>query len=93
MRRCAICGRTARVTEMRTVGNERVGDFCSGCQGLGWEAFFVSRNGGDEYEHSLILWRWRRRAAEVKGAEFNESPPGSPAEKTLMKWASALGES
>lgn len=76
---------------MRTHGGERVGHFCRGeCQGLGWEAFFVTKMKGDEYEHALILWRWRRRRAEVDGRTFLEPAPKSPAEMDLERWAAGL---
>ena len=90
--RCAVCGRTEGVAEMRTHGGERIGNFCaSRCQGLGWQAWFTMRNGGSEYEHALCLWEQKQRRAEVTGLPFLESMPETPAEKTLTKWAAALG--
>lgn len=88
--RCAVCS-TDGAKEMSTHGDERVGFFCVGeCQGLGWEAFFVTKTNGDEFEHALILWRWRRRRAEVDGRTFLEPAPKSLPEMDLERWAAGL---
>lgn len=93
MRRCAVCGRaSADVMEQETAGGTRYGMACPGiCQGLLWESHFVRATGGDEYEHALILWHWRRRRAEVQGRTFAEAPPKSAAERELDTLIEAHG--
>jgi hypothetical protein len=90
--RCAVCGRTENVSEMRTCGGERVGNFCAGkCQGLGWQAWFTMKVGGNEHEHALCLWEQKQRRAEVAGLPFLEPIPKTDAEVALDRWATSLG--
>lgn len=85
--RCAVCGSEGlEVREHVTAGGERYGMPCPGeCSGLLFEAHFIRATGGDEHEHALVLWRWRRRRAEVEGRTFLERPPESAAERALTR--------
>ena len=79
--RCAVCGRESAIRQ-ETVSGDFFGNACEGaCLGLLWEAWFIKRTAGSEFDHALILWQWKRRRAEVEGRPFAEAPPKSIAEK------------
>jgi hypothetical protein len=85
--RCAVCRvDDGRVRRWHTVGGTDYGSAHPGeCAGLLWEAHFIAATGQSEHEHALILWRWKRRAAEVAGAPFNAPLPVSPAEAAVTR--------
>ena len=90
-KRCAVCGREG-AKQLTTHGGTHLGHACAEvCTGLLWESHFVRATGGDDYEHALVLWHWKGRAADVRGIPFREPPPTSPAEVVLTEWASRLG--
>lgn len=81
--RCAVCGRsTPEVLRWATRGGTDYGMACRGeCAGLLWEAHFIRATSGSEEDQALILWRWRRRRAEVEGRRFDEPAPMTAAEQ------------
>lgn len=85
--RCAVCGRTAPdVYRWSTVGGTDYGMACRGeCAGLLWEAHFIRVTDGTEEEHSLIVWKWRRRRAEVGGRRFAEPMPESESDAAFRR--------
>lgn len=83
--RCAVCNGSDPhlVREHQAQGGARYGMACRGeCAGLLWEAHFASVTDSTEFEHSLVLWRWQRRRAEVAGVAFLVPPPSSEVERT-----------
>ena len=89
--RCAVCSRVG-AKQLTTVGGTHLGFACAEvCTGLLWTAHFVRATNGDDYDHALVLWEWKGRAADVNGVPFKEPPPKSPAEKALDRWAGSLG--
>lgn len=75
---CAVCGRPG-ATRQTTVGGTFYGNACkSECLGLLWSAHFIKATGGSEFDHSFVLWEWRRRRAEVDGRTFLEPAPLDP---------------
>lgn len=85
--KCAVCRtETGRVRRWVTLGGTDYGAAHPGeCAGLLWEAHFIAATGQSEHEHALILWRWKRRAAEVANAPFTTPPPTSPAEAAVVR--------
>lgn len=85
--RCAVCRiDDDRVRRHETHGGRDIGSAHHGeCFGLLYEAFFATITNAAEWEHALVLWRWRRRAADVAGEPFREAPPDSPAEHAATK--------
>ena len=82
--RCAVCGGTDPhlVRDWETRGGTRYGMACRGeCAGLLWEAHFLRATGCTDDEMDLLLWRWRRRRAEVQGQDFPEPSPMSRVER------------
>lgn len=64
---------------------------CAGeCAGLLWEAHLIRATGASEHEHALILWRWKRRRAEVELRPFTDPLPESPVERELRRVVAQL---
>lgn len=80
--RCAVCGRdNPEVRRCETVSGTVYGSACRGeCEALLWEAWFLTTEFGrpesePEFWSALMLWKWKRRRAEVRGEDFTEPPP------------------
>lgn len=98
MSRCAVCG-SPEAPRLATVRGEYLGSACRGeCEALLWESHFLRVTEAPEYEHVEVLWRWKRRAAEVREVSFCESQPQSPAEVAIDRvilgrgWAATAKE-
>lgn len=91
--RCAVCSRPG-AKKLTTIGGTHLGYACAEvCTGLLWEAHFVRATCGSDYDHALILWQWKARAADVNGVPFREPMPKSPDEVLLDQWAASVGVS
>jgi hypothetical protein len=91
MARCAVCG-SPEAPRLATVRGEYLGSACRGeCEALLWESHFLRVTGAPEWEHAEVLWRWKRRAAEVRGESFDEFQPQSPAEAALDRVIAGRG--
>lgn len=75
--RCAVCAvDSERVKRQFTAGGEDFGSACPGeCAGLLWEAHYNRATGANEDEHGLVVWKWKRRRADVEGRVFLEPMP------------------
>jgi hypothetical protein len=89
--KCAVC-RRPDAKPLTTIRGSHLGWACAEiCTGLLWQSHFVRATGGSPYDHALVLWEWKARAADVNGVPFKEPPPESPAEKVLTAWANSMG--
>lgn len=83
--RCAVCGRDEG-KRRETVGGDFFGNACDGeCVGLLWESHFVRACQGTEADHSLMLWKMKRRRAEVTGLPFSEPMPDDSLDKAFQR--------
>lgn len=84
--RCVVCRvDDESVVRHSSCGGEDYGSAHRGeCAGLLWEGFYVTKTGGDEDEHAWVLWKWKRRAAEVAGVPFTDP---LPLDKSDREWA------
>ena len=91
--RCAVCRLDDNsVRRWHTAGGADYGSAHAGeCAGLLWEAHFLSATGATEDDQSLMLWKWRRRAAEVAGVAFLEAMPLDATDRAALKTRARLG--
>lgn len=85
--RCAVCRiDDDRVRRHSTGNGEDYGAAHDGeCGFLLWDAHLLRVAESTEDEHALMLWRWKRRAAEVADLPFTEPLPTTAVDRDFSR--------